>query len=58
MAVQVEIILIAGVLAIGLMVLGKYIVTGIAISRRLSHHLAEQTGNSPVPPAVDIRPPE
>jgi hypothetical protein len=58
MAVEVEIILIAGVLAIGLMVLGKYIVTGIAISRRPSHHLAEQTGSSPVPPAVDIRPPE
>jgi hypothetical protein len=29
-----------------------------AISRRPTHHLAEQTGTSPVPPEVDLRPPE
>jgi hypothetical protein len=53
MAVQLEIILIAGVVAVGLIVLGK----AIMMSRRPSHHLAGQTGASPVPPAVDIRPP-
>ena len=64
MAVQLEIILIAGVVALGLIVLSKAIMTGFAMSRRPSHHLAEQTGTSPVPPAVvassvsDIRPPE
>jgi hypothetical protein len=57
MALQLEIILIAGVIALGLIVLGKAIMTGFTISRRPSHHLAEQTGASPVPPAVDIRPP-
>jgi len=57
MAIQLEIVLIATVVAIGLIVLGKAIVTGIAISRRPAHHLAEQTGSSPVPPAVDLRPP-
>jgi hypothetical protein len=57
-AIQIEIVLIAGVAAIGLIVLGRFIVTGLAISHRPSHHLAERTGASPVPPAVDIRPPE
>jgi hypothetical protein len=57
-AIQIEIVLIAGVVAIGLIALYRAIVTGLAISRRRSHHLAEQTGTSPVPPAVDIRPPE
>jgi hypothetical protein len=57
MAIQIEIVLIAGVVAIGLIVLGRGIITGLTISRRPSHHLAEQTGASPVPPAVDIRPP-
>ena len=57
MAAQLEIILIAGVVAVGLIVLGKAIMTGFTMSRRPSHRLAEQTGSSPVPPAVDIRPP-
>jgi hypothetical protein len=56
-AIQIEIVLIAGIVAIGLIVLGKAISTGLAVSRRSSHHLAQQTGSSPVPPAVDIRPP-
>lgn len=58
MAIQLEIILIAGVVAIGLIVLGKAIMTGVAVSRRPSNHLATRTGASPVPPAVDVRPPE
>jgi hypothetical protein len=58
MAIQIEIVLIAGVVAIGLIVLGRAIVIGLAISRRPSHHLAQQTGASPVPPALDVRPPE
>ncbi|HZT87451.1 MAG TPA: hypothetical protein VFA12_05730 [Stellaceae bacterium] len=57
MAVELEIVLIAGVVALGLIVLGKAIMTGFAMSRRPPHHLTERPGASPVPPAVDIRPP-
>jgi hypothetical protein len=57
-AIQIEIVLIAGIVAIGLIVLSRAIGAGLAISRRRSHHLAEQTGTSPVSPAVDVRPPE
>jgi hypothetical protein len=58
MGIQIEIVLIAAMVAIGLIVLGRAIATGVRISRRRAHHLAEQTGSSPVPPAVDVRPPE
>jgi hypothetical protein len=57
MAIQIEIVLIAGVVAVGLIVLGKAIVTGFTVSKRPTHHLAEQTGSSPVPSAVDVQPP-
>jgi hypothetical protein len=57
-AIQIEIVLIAGIVAVGLIVLGRAIGTALGISRRSSHHLAEQTGTSPVPPTVDLRPPE
>jgi hypothetical protein len=57
-SIQIEIVLIAGIAAIGLIVLGRAIGTGLAISRRSSHHLAQQTGASPVPPTVDVRPHE
>ena len=56
MAIQIEIVLIAGVVAIGLIVLGRAIATGRAISRRSSHHLARETGASSVPPAAQIPP--
>jgi hypothetical protein len=56
MAIQIEIVLIAGVVAIGLIVLGRAIATGCAISRRSSHHLARETGVSPMPPAAQIPP--
>jgi hypothetical protein len=36
MAIQIEIVLIAGIVAIGLIVLGRAIVAGLAISRRPS----------------------
>jgi hypothetical protein len=58
MAIQIEIVSIAAMVAIGLIVLAGAIATGIGISRRRAHHLAEQTGSSPMPPAVDVRPPE
>jgi hypothetical protein len=58
MAVQLEIIMIAAVVAVGLIVLGKALMSGFAISRRPSHPLSTRTGASPVPPAVDVRPPE
>ena len=58
MAIEVEIVLIAGVVAIGLIVLGKTIILAMTMSRRRAHHLAQQTGNLPVRSGVDIRPPE
>jgi hypothetical protein len=57
MAIQIEIVLIAGVVAIGLIVFGRAIITGLTVSKRPTHHLSEKTGSSPVPSAVDIRPP-
>jgi hypothetical protein len=56
LAIQLEIILIAAVVAIAMIAVGKAIMTGLAISRRPSHHLAEQTGTSPVPPEAQIPP--
>jgi hypothetical protein len=55
MAIQLEIILIAGLVAGALIIPGKQIRTEIAMSRRPSHHLAEQTDRSPVLPKVDIQ---
>jgi len=49
--------LIAGIVSVGVIVVGKGIVTGLAISRRRSHHLAQQTGVRPPPPEIDQRPP-
>jgi len=48
---------IAGVVSVGVIAVGKAIITGLAISRRPSHHLAQQTGTSPVSPEADIPPP-
>jgi hypothetical protein len=56
MAIQIEIWLIAAVVAIALIVVDKAIITGLAISRQASHHLATQTGTSPVPPEAQIPP--
>jgi hypothetical protein len=44
----------AGITAVGIIALAKAIMTGLAISRRPSHHLAEQTGTKPVPPAAQV----
>jgi hypothetical protein len=41
---------IAGIVAVGIIVAARAIMTGLAMSRRPSHHLAEQTGTKPVPP--------
>jgi hypothetical protein len=56
--VLIETLIIAAVVSLGIIVAGKAIATARAISRRRSHHLATHTGVSPVPPAVDVRPPE
>ena len=48
--------IIAGVVSIGIIAVGKAIITGLAISRRPSHHLAKETGTAPVPPAAQIPP--
>jgi hypothetical protein len=57
MATFIETVIIAAVVSLGIIVGGKAIIRGFAISRRPSHHTATQTGASPVPPTVDIRPP-
>ena len=57
MAILLEVVLIAAVVGVGLIVLGKAIMTGLAISRRPSHHLAERTGASPALPEAQIPPP-
>ena len=44
----------AGVVSVGIIAVAKAIVTGLAMSRRPSHHLAEQTGVKPVPPEAQI----
>jgi hypothetical protein len=58
MAVFIETVIIAAVVALGILVGAKAINRGFMISRRSSHHTATHTGASPVPPTVDIRPPE
>jgi hypothetical protein len=58
MAVFIETVIIAAVVALGILVGAKAVNRGFIISRRPSHHTATQTGASPVPPTVDIRPPE
>jgi hypothetical protein len=58
LAMFIETIIIAGVVSLGLIVGGAAIIRGFIISRRASHHLATHSGGSPVPAAVDIRPPE
>ena len=44
----------AGIVAVGIIVAARAIMTGLAMSRRASHHLAEQTGVKPVPPEAQI----
>jgi hypothetical protein len=52
----IESLIIAAVVSVGIMVAGKGIITGFAISRRRSHHLATQTGTTPVPLEAQIPP--
>jgi hypothetical protein len=54
----IEMVIIAAVVSLGIIVGAGAIIRGFVISRRRSHHLATHSGDSPVPPAVDIRPPE
>jgi len=50
-------LLIAGVIFIGVITVGKAIITGLAISRRSSHHLAQQSGTSPPSKEAEVPPP-
>jgi hypothetical protein len=50
-------LLIALVIAVGVIAGGKAIITGFAISRRPSHHLAEQSGASPPSNEAQLPPP-
>jgi hypothetical protein len=58
MAVFIETVIIAALVALGIIVGGAAIIRGLAVLRRPAHHLATRTGASPVPPTVDMRPPE
>jgi hypothetical protein len=49
--------LIAGVIFIGVITAGKAIITGFAISRRSSHHLAQQSDTSPPSKEAELPPP-
>ena len=44
------------VVAVGVIAVVRAIVTGLAISRAPSHHLAQQTGTSPVQPEIELPP--
>ena len=57
MAVFIETVIIAALVALGLIVGGAAIIRGFVVSRRPCHHTATDTGVSPVPPTVDIQPP-
>jgi hypothetical protein len=58
MAVFIETVIIAALVALGIIVGGTALIRGFVISRRRSHPTATRTGVSPIPPSVDIRPPE
>jgi hypothetical protein len=50
-------LLLAGIVSIGVIAVGKAIITGLVISRRPSHHLAEQSGTSTASKQAEIPPP-
>ena len=50
-------LLIAGVVFIGVITVGKAIIIGLAISRRPSHHQAQQNGTSPASKQAEFPPP-
>ena len=57
MAVFIETVIIAALVAVGIIVGGTAIIRAFVVSRRPSHHTATNTGISPVPPTVDMGPP-
>lgn len=50
----IETVIIAAVVSVGIIAVGRAIIRGLSISRRPSHQLAEQTGTTPVPPEAQI----
>jgi hypothetical protein len=50
-------LLLAGVVFIGVIAVGKAIITGLAIGHRPSHHLAQQSGTSPPSKEAEVPPP-
>jgi hypothetical protein len=49
--------MVSVVVLVGVIAVVRTIVTGLAISRRPTHHLAQQSGTTPVPPEIEIPPP-
>jgi hypothetical protein len=56
MGIFIETMIIAALAAVAIIAVSKAIIRGVAISRRPSHHLAEQSGVTPVPPEADVPP--
>jgi len=56
MAVFIETVIIAALVALGIIVGGGAIIRAFIVSRRSSDHAATHTGVSPVPPTVDMGP--
>jgi hypothetical protein len=50
-------LLIAGVVSVGVIAVGRAIITGLRIGRRPSHHLAQQSGVSTASPKSQLPPP-
>jgi hypothetical protein len=50
-------LLIAGVVFMGAIAVCKTIITGLVISRRQSHHPAQQSGTSPASKQAELPPP-
>jgi len=58
MAVFIDTVIIAALVALGIIVGGAARILGFVVSRRPSHHTSTRAAASPVPPTVYMRPPE
>jgi hypothetical protein len=54
--VFIETVIISALASVGIIAVSRAIIRGLAISRRRSHHLAEQSGALPVPPEAQNPP--
>jgi hypothetical protein len=50
----IETVIIAAVVSVGIIAVGRAIIRGLSISHRPSHHLVKQIGTTPAPPGAQI----